>query len=37
MEDKLKILKVENLSNHLVHNQMLHLSLDDQLFYKYLN
>ena len=38
MEEDLKILKVENLSKHLLdHTQMLNLSLDDQtIFYKYL-
>ena len=36
MEDDLKILKWEYLSNHLLeHNQILNLSLDDQtIFYK---
>ena len=36
MEDGLKILKVEYISNHLLdHTQILNLSLDDQtIFYK---
>ena len=38
MEDDIKILKVEYLSNHLLdHTQILNLYLDDQtIFYKYL-
>ena len=35
MEDDLKILKVEYLTNQLDHTQILNLSLDDQtIFYK---
>jgi hypothetical protein len=39
MEDKLKIINVEYLSNHLLdHTQVLNLCLDDQIiFYKYFN
>ena len=34
MEDDLKILKVEYLSNHLLdHTQILNLSLDDQIIF----